>query len=616
MTLFLRTLRYITPYWPQVMLGMACVAVYSALNAASIWLLGPFLATLFGDGQATSGAPLSPGGLGALVEFKLWLKAQTAELMAGDSPGATLGRLCVAIALVFFVKNAFNYARYALMAGVEQKVSRDLRNALYRHFHDLPLGFFHRSRTGALISRVTHDVIYVNDALNASLISLVADPIAIVSFLGIMVVLSWKLTLLVAVVFPLSVIVVGRTSASLRRYSRRAQELMADLTQLLGERLAGVRVVKAFGMEAYEVEKFGEETQRVARSLTKLTRVRRLAPLLTESVVVVVGAGIAWFGGSQVLREEALAPEEFLVFLGSMFMLMRPLKSLGQVHNRIQIGLAAAGRLFEILDIPSSIVGGGARLLGPGPREGIRLEDVWVSYDGEPPVVRGVSLEIGVGEVVALIGPSGAGKSSLVDLLPRFIDPLRGRVLIDDTNVRTLELGELRSLFGIVAQEVILFNDTVRSNIAYGLSGVDQEQIEAAAHTANAHDFIADLPAGYDTVIGDRGLRLSGGQRQRLAIARAILRNPPILIFDEATSSLDTESETLVQEAIAHLFAGRTTIVVAHRLSTIRSASRIVVVDEGRIIDQGRHEELLTRGGLYAKLYAMQFRDEPLALRQ
>jgi len=411
-------------------------------------------------------------------------------------------------------------------------------------------------------------------------------------------------------VLPLSLLVIVTIGKRLRRYSHHQQERLADLTSVLQETVYGIRVVKAFAMEQFEKRKYMAESSRVFRDMFKIARTNRLSSPLSEQMAVIVGAVILWYGGRQVFVEQSLEPAAFLTFLAAMFSLLHPVKELSQVNNGIQEGMAAADRLFEILDSPAE----------PGIEDGLpvladvkgRVEfcDVHFEYLPSEPVLRGIDLVAEPGEVVALVGSSGAGKSTLVDLIPRFYDPQQGQVLVDGHDVRDVSLHSLRDSLGIVTQEVILFNDTVRNNIAYGLGDVDQARVDEAARAANAHDFIQRMPEGYDTVIGDRGTKLSGGQRQRLSIARAILKNPPILILDEATSALDTESEQLVQEAIDRLVQDRTTFVIAHRLSTIRSADRIYALKEGRVVEAGNHDQLLAAGGVYADLYNLQFRTQ------
>lgn len=544
-----------------------------------------------------------------LTDLKTKLSQKTDDLIGGHDRQSTLGRLCLLLLAAYFFKNLFAYGQGYLMARVEQGLVMDFQNSLYGHFHNLPLSFFHKQKTGHLISRVTNDVRLLNEAVNAGLINLLRDPIMVFLYLGIMIILSWQLTLAVLLVLPIGGGIIGITGRKLRKYSTRSQERIANITSVLQETISGIRVVKAFAMEEFEIGKFRRETWSFFKMMMKMIRVRRLASPLTEFLGVVVGVLILWFGGREVLKGNGLTPEEFIAFLGTTFLLMQPIKSLGEVNSRIQSGLAAGERIFAILDTVPEIKESRTPCEITELKDSVRFVNVSASYDGGSPVLKGIDLEVKTGEIMALVGPSGAGKSTLVDLLPRFYDPIEGSVQIDGIDIRDIKLQSLRHLMGIVTQETILFNDTIWNNIAYGLRDIPEEKVIAAARTANADEFIRGLPEGYQTVIGDRGVKLSGGQRQRIVIARAILKDPPILIFDEATSALDSESEILVQEAIERLMKGRTVFVIAHRLSTIQNATRIVVLDRGQIIQQGTHKELMSQEGLYKKLYNMQFRN-------
>jgi len=411
------------------------------------------------------------------------------------------------------------------------------------------------------------------------------------------------------VVFPATLGIIAWIGRRVRLESGMVQERIADLTSVLHETISGVKVVKAFGMETFENRKFGAEGNRYLETVLHVTRIRNLASPATEFLSAVAGAVIIWYGGMQVLSHEAMKASEFLGFLFAMFQLMPPIKELTSVNNRIQEATAAGQRVFEILDTEPSIRNAPGAVPLEDFRHAIEFRDVSFRYNGGDLVLENVSFTIRKGEVVAIVGPSGSGKSTMADLLPRFYDPTAGSITIDGRDLRSVELKSLRDKIGIVTQETILFNDTVRNNIAYGLELCPMEEIVRAAKAANAHAFVSDMPGGYDSRIGERGVKISGGERQRLALARAILKNPPILILDEATSALDTESELLVQQAIENLMAGRTSVVIAHRLSTIQHADRILVIENGRIVETGRHEELLKNGkGLYRKLYEMQFR--------
>jgi subfamily B ATP-binding cassette protein MsbA len=606
-------------YLPQVVASVILTFLFALVSTLTILMVMPTFKALFAvdDPEATvsEGSPATGmlDGTQDLFGIKARLDAAYADfegwLLAGE-PVEALQRVVVAVVLILVLKNILQYLSTLLTDRIGLRLVKDLRDDVFAKFLDLPLGFYHRYRAGELISRATNDVQIANKTINVSFTNLIRDPAQILGFLAICLWISWKLTALALLILPLSMLVIVTIGKHLRRYSHRQQERLADLTSVLQETVYGIRVVKAFAMEKFEHQRYLRESERLFQQMFKISRMQRLTSPLSEVLTTFVGAGILWFGGREVFVNQTLEPEAFLTFLGALFSMVHPIKELSGVNNGIQEGMAAADRLFEIIDNPSESSDGQQKPELPPVRGRVEFRGVDFAYLPGEPVLRGIDLVVEPGEVVALVGSSGAGKSTLVDLIPRFYDPQRGQVLIDGRDVREVSLPSLRRSLGIVTQEVILFNDTVRNNIAYGLDEVSQDRLEEAARAANAHDFIQRMPRGYDTVIGDRGTKLSGGQRQRLSIARAILKNPPVLILDEATSALDTESEQLVQEAIDRLVKDRTTFVIAHRLSTIRSADRIYALRAGRIVEAGSHAELLAAGGVYADLYNLQFRDQ------
>jgi subfamily B ATP-binding cassette protein MsbA len=457
-----------------------------------------------------------------------------------------------------------------------------------------------------LISRVTNDVGLVRGALTAGIFVSTRELMLLVASLCWVFWVSVPLALVSLLVVPPSALLIVALARKLRRSSQRTQERMADLTTVLHETLGGMRVVKAFAMEKFELDRFRAATQRAYRAFIRLRRYWAVSSPLSEMLGVGAAVAVIAYGGQLILIEQTLTPDRFLLFLVAMLSMHRPLRKIASVNADIQEGAAAAERIFGLLKVMPSVVERPDARPVAGIERAIRFEGVEFAYEPGRPVLTGIHLEVRAGEVVALVGPSGAGKSTLADLVPRFYDPTAGRITLDGVDLRELRLADLRRLIGIVTQEVILFNDTVRANIAYGDESTPEAAIREAARAAHAAEFVEALPQGYLTEIGDRGVRLSGGQRQRLAIARAILKNPPILILDEATSALDSESERLVQAAIARLMAGRTALVIAHRLSTVRAADRIVVLDRGRIVEEGSHGELLGRGGVYSRLHAVE----------
>jgi ATP-binding cassette, subfamily B, bacterial MsbA len=634
MRTFLRLLTCVRPYWRRLVAALVCMAVFALLSSVSLGMIVPFVNVLFERGTLTGAGPgavpalAAPGAVGsptghgdavsmpsaspaALAGVKEALRVKLLALFAAPTPGGALGKMCIALLVVFLIKSIFGYLQTFLMITVEQRIIRDLRNRLFGHLCRLSLSFFHGKRTGLLISRVTNDVTLVKGALVASFANLFREGLLAILYLGIAVWISWKLSLITFVVLPPILFLIVRVGQRLRKRSARIQEKMADITATLQESISGARVVRAFGMEEYEEQRFFKHTFEYFRTFVRMETLGAMAGPLTEYLGVIGVVVVVWYGGRQVLLDGSVSPDWFLIFLAATLSTMQPLKKLSQANNELQVGLAAASRVFSLLDTMPSVVSRPDAPAVDGFHDRIRYEDVRFRYDTGDEVLRGIGLTIKRGEIVAVVGPSGAGKSTLLDLLPRFYDPTAGAVTIDGRDLKDIEIKSLRRLMGIVTQETILFNDTVRNNIAYGLEGARDEDVVAAAKAANAHNFIAGLPGKYDTPVGERGTRLSGGERQRIAIARAILKNPPILILDEATSSLDTESERLVQEAIERLLKGRTVLVIAHRLSTVRNADRIIVMEKGAIAEQGTHDELMRLGGTYRHLYDIQFSDGP-----
>jgi subfamily B ATP-binding cassette protein MsbA len=550
-----------------------------------------------------------------IVGGKQQLENLIKSLIFTGSKTESLFKICVVILIVFLLKNLFGYVQSYLMAYVEQGLMMDIRNELYRHLHNLSLSYFTNERTGNLISRITNDVNVVNGGVSASFVTLIREPLLVIVFLGIAFTLSWQLTLLSFVVFPFSLSIISSIGRRLYRESGVMQEKMADITSVLQETISNVKVVKAFAMEDFEDKKFQKETKSYFRTMLTMTRVRNLATPVTEFLSIVAGVAIIWYGGKQVLVTGEMKAAEFLGFLFAIFQVMPPIKELSNVTNRLQEFAAAGRRIFEILDTKPAVQNLPDAIALSPLKEGIEFKNVSFFYsnndDDKPPkteILSSINLRIKKGEVVAIVGPSGSGKTTLVDLIARFYDPVEGMITFDNIDIRQFILQSLRGQIGIVTQETILFNDTVRNNIAYGLTDFPDKKIREAARAANALSFIEAMPEGFESIIGDRGTKLSGGQRQRISIARALLKNPPIMILDEATSALDSESEVLVQEAIERLMQNRTSLVIAHRLSTIRNADRIIVLEKGKIVQEGRHVELLKqKNGLYKRLCDLQF---------
>jgi len=609
--IYLRLLRYLGPFWKKVILLFVCTTIFASLSGISLTLIPPFLHILFGSEPVTTLEENAPSEHGislpaALDTFKDTVVTSAKNLIYEGDPIERLARFCIIFLALMILKNIFGYISTYVTLYLEQSVLFRIRNDLYGKTQVLPLSFFDRQKTGHLISRITNDVTNLRGAIVGSLASIIRNGLMTVIAVTIIFLTSWKLSILTIVLVPLNIFLIAVISRKLRKGSLRAQERMADITSVLQETISGIRVVKAFSMEEFEKQKFHLFNLKYIKEYLKMRRFAELASPTSETLGTLASVVILWYGGRLVLAEN-LDPANLMMFIGAMLWVVTPIKNLSKLNSVVQEGLASGQRIFSIMDLTSE-ESDAADVEIDGLHDEITYDNVSFSYEDGIEVLRNVNLKVKRGDVIAIVGPSGAGKSTLADLLPRFYKPTDGRILIDRQDISAVKLSSLRSFMGIVTQETILFNDTVFNNIAYGMDGCPEEDVVRAAKAANAHSFISAMPNKYQTVIGDRGVQLSGGQRQRLAIARALLKNPQILILDEATSSLDIESEALVQEAIDHLMKGRTNLVIAHRLSTIRNADKIAVIEDGKIRQIGSHEELIGEEGTYRKLYHMQIK--------
>lgn len=602
-----RLFNLVLAHWPFLLLSTIAAFFFVMFNSASVWITATMINNILIDFNQML---IENQRLSSLSELTMndRLKLLTNSFLLKDSAINTVSSVCIALIFIFSAKNIALYIKNITLSVVQYKLIRDLRNLLYEHFHYLSLSYFNKNKSGKLTAVLVNDIDNMRNSLTIMFQKLFVEPINIIILISLLFIISSKLAIIALLIIPISGAIIFSVSQSIRRRSERGQAQLAGITSMISETIASMRIVKAFTAKVFEIERFSKETQKYYKIMLRRDRLGFISSPVSETLGASIASILLYIGARDVLVSQSITSEDFLRFILLLFSLFRPLKQLTNIVNELQNGLASADRVFAVMDTKSDINDVENAIKVTNLKNSLSFNNVSFFYEDKgDKVLDNINFEINKGEIVALVGPSGAGKSTLVDLIPRFYDTLDGSISIDGNNIKEIKLNSLRSLMGIVTQETFLFDDTVKANIAYGIKNISEDVIENAAKASYAHEFIKKLPDGYDTVIGERGVSLSGGQKQRIAIARAIVKNPPILILDEATSSLDSESEKHVQFAIENLMNERTVIVIAHRLSTVHNADKILVLEGGKIVQSGKHNELVNVEGPYKKLHKMQF---------
>ena len=604
-TVYKRLFMLAMPYWPLLLLSTLFAFIYVAFNGLSVWLT----ASLFNNILIDFDKLLASQHLVMQENFSLndQLKYWTNNLILRDTALESLKVLCLTLLFSILIKNISLYIKNISLTYIQYGILKKLSIRLYSHLQHMSLSYFDKNKSGELASIMVNDVSNMRAAVSISFQKLFVEPINILVFICLLFIINIKLALVATIIVPLTGVVIVYIGKSIRRKSKRTSEKIANIMSMMTENLNSIRIVKSFNMEKFETERFISEQKRYYRLLLRRAKLTTFSSPITELIGTTIGVILLWTGSYEVLVNNSMNSEDFIRFILILFSVLGPIRSLSNVSIQLQAGAASADRVFDVLDAPVTIYSKPDSKNIKEFKEMIVFENVGFNYENSKNILKDVSFNINKGTMMALVGASGAGKSTIADLIPRFYDVISGKITIDGVDIKDIELGSLRNLMGIVSQETILFNDTIGANIKYGLKNISDSELKQAAKNANALDFILKQKDGFNTQIGERGIRLSGGQKQRLAIARALLRNPPILILDEATSSLDTESEYLVQKAIDALMVQRTVLVIAHRLSTIKKADSIIVMENGQISAVGKHKDLLKENEIYSKLYNKQF---------
>lgn len=596
---FFKVLRFAKPYWVYAVFNIVFNILTVIFSLVSITMIIPFLGLLFGTQEKVYEAPELSFSTSSITENFYF---QITKIIETRGQIDALLFICLLVLVMFMFRNLFRYLALYFLTPIRNGVVRDMRNALHKKVLSLPLGFYTEKRKGDIIARMTTDLVEIEWSIMSSLEMIFKDPLNIIIFLATLIVISPQLTIFVIVLFPIAGFLIARIGKSLKKSSDRGQNKMGELLSNIEENIRGLRIIKGFHAEEKIQEKFEENSDDYRHIMTKLLRKKDLSSPMSEFLSTIVLVCVMWFGGQLVLgAENALSPEAFIGYIAIFSQIIPPAKSFTTAFYYLQKGSASAERVLSILETDNPIKEPKQPKGKNNFESSIAFKNVSFQYDTQA-VLKNLSLEIQKGKSIALVGESGSGKSTIADLLSRFYDIEEGEILIDNINIKDYKLTDLRGLMGIVSQDSILFNDSVFNNITLGNENADKEEVIAAAKAANAHEFIMEMPKGYDSNVGENGAKLSGGQKQRISIARAIYKNPPILILDEATSSLDTESEKLVQDALGKLMKTRTSLVIAHRLSTIQNADNIILIKKGGILEQGTHEELTLKNGAYKKL--------------